>query len=126
MKSIKKFALSAVAMAMILGLVACADMTRGENTAIGAGTGAVAGAILTDGSAGGIIGGAIVGGVIGHEAGRYNSRHPADRYYYNETDGRYYHRHYQSAHRKVRCNDGVVVRAKKNACRNHGGARYYW
>ena len=38
---------------------------RDQNTAVGAGIGGVAGAILTDGSAVGTVGGAVVGGVIG-------------------------------------------------------------
>jgi len=51
-----------------LTMSACAGMTEQEkNTAIGAGVGAVGGAILTGGSTTGTIGGAAVGGVIGHE-----------------------------------------------------------
>ena len=41
--------------------------TQGKNTAIGAGAGAIGGAVLTGGSTAGTIGGAAVGGVIGHE-----------------------------------------------------------
>jgi osmotically inducible lipoprotein OsmB len=44
--------------------------TRDENTAIGAGVGGVAGAILTGGGALGTIGGAAVGGVIGNQIGK--------------------------------------------------------
>jgi osmotically inducible lipoprotein OsmB len=40
---------------------------QGQNTAVGAGIGAVGGAVLTGGSAIGTVGGAAVGGVIGHE-----------------------------------------------------------
>jgi osmotically inducible lipoprotein OsmB len=51
-----------------LSITACAGMTQQEkNTAIGAGVGAVSGAILTGGSTTGTLGGAAVGGVIGHE-----------------------------------------------------------
>jgi osmotically inducible lipoprotein OsmB len=51
-----------------LSISACAGMTQQEkNTAIGAGVGAVGGAILTGGSTTGTLGGAAVGGVIGHE-----------------------------------------------------------
>jgi osmotically inducible lipoprotein OsmB len=51
-----------------LALAACAGMTQQEkNTAVGAGVGAVGGAILTGGSAAGTLGGAAAGGVIGHE-----------------------------------------------------------
>lgn len=68
MKTLQRFALSTVAAAMLLGLVGCAGMSRqDQNTAIGAGAGAVAGSVLTGGSAVGTVGGAVVGGVIGHE-----------------------------------------------------------
>lgn len=68
MKNLHRFALSALAAAMLIGLGACADMSRQDrNTAIGAGAGAVAGSVLTGGSAVGAVGGAVVGGVIGHE-----------------------------------------------------------
>src|SRR5271170_5238493 len=70
MKTIQKFAVGTVAAAMLLGLGGCGGMSeRGENTAIGAGVGAVGGALLT-GSPVGVVGGAVVGGVIGHEACR--------------------------------------------------------
>lgn len=71
MKSIQRFTLSAVAAAMLLGLGGCADMSaQDKSTAIGAGVGAVGGAVLTNGSAVGTVGGAAVGGVIGHEVGK--------------------------------------------------------
>lgn len=70
-KSIRKFALSALAASMLLGLGACAGMTSQEkSTAIGAGVGAIGGSVLTGGSAVGTVGGAAVGGVIGHEVGK--------------------------------------------------------
>jgi len=54
--------------AACLGLTACAGMTQQEkSTAIGAGVGAIGGAILTGGSTTGTLGGAALGGVIGHE-----------------------------------------------------------
>lgn len=68
MKTLNKFAFSAVAAVMLLGLVGCSGMSQqGQNTAVGAGIGAVGGAILTGGSAVGTVGGAAVGGVVGHE-----------------------------------------------------------
>ncbi len=71
MKSINKFAYSAVTAAMLLGLIGCAGMSaQDKNTAIGAGVGAVGGAILTGGSGIGTAGGAAVGGIIGHEVGK--------------------------------------------------------
>lgn len=66
MKTMQRFAFSAVAAAMPLG--GCTGMSsRDQNTAVGAGVGAVGGAILTGGSAAGTTGGAAVGGIIGHE-----------------------------------------------------------
>jgi osmotically inducible lipoprotein OsmB len=68
MKTTKRVAFSAVAAAMLLGLGGCAGMSaQDKGTAIGAGVGAVGGAVLTSGSTLGTIGGAAVGGVVGHE-----------------------------------------------------------
>jgi osmotically inducible lipoprotein OsmB len=67
-KTMQRYALIAVAAAILLGLSGCSGMsTQEENTAIGAGVGAVGGAVLTGGSTIGTVGGAAVGGVIGHE-----------------------------------------------------------
>lgn len=71
MKTMQRFAVSAVAVAVLLGLGGCSGMsTRDKDTAIGAGIGAAAGAVLTGGSAFGTIGGAAVGGLIGNEVGK--------------------------------------------------------
>ncbi len=52
-------------------LSACSNWSkRDRNTAIGAGAGALGGAVLTDGSTLGTLGGAAVGGVIGHRVGK--------------------------------------------------------
>ena len=68
MKTIKSFAVNAVAISVLLGLGACSGMSaRDESTAIGAGIGAVGGAVLTGGSAIGTVGGAAVGGLIGNQ-----------------------------------------------------------
>ena len=68
MNTMHRFAIGTVAAAMLLGLGACAGMSRqDQNTVTGAGIGAVGGAILTGGSAVGTVGGAAVGGIIGHE-----------------------------------------------------------
>jgi len=57
-----------LALAIMLSLTSCEGMSRrSRNTAIGAGAGAVGGAILTNGSGLGTVGGAAVGGIIGHE-----------------------------------------------------------
>lgn len=71
MKTTRTTTMSIVAAALLLGLSGCSSMsTRDQNTAIGAGIGAVGGAILTGGSAIGTVGGAAVGGVIGNQVGR--------------------------------------------------------
>jgi osmotically inducible lipoprotein OsmB len=71
MKTMKSFAVSAIAVATVLGLGACSGMSqRDENTAIGAGIGAVGGAVLTGGSTVGTVGGAAVGGLIGNQIKR--------------------------------------------------------
>jgi osmotically inducible lipoprotein OsmB len=71
MKTMQRFAVSTVAVAVLLGLGGCSGMsTRDRDTAIGAGIGGVAGAVLTDGSAVGTIGGAAVGGLIGNQIGK--------------------------------------------------------
>ena len=65
MKSFKRIFIPAIAVVL---LNACSGMSQQDkNTAIGAGVGAVGGAVLTGGSAVGTVGGAAVGGVIGHE-----------------------------------------------------------
>lgn len=67
----KRVMTGALMTAALLGLSACAGMSRqGQDTAIGAGVGAVGGAALTGGSALGTLGGAAIGGVVGHEAGK--------------------------------------------------------
>jgi osmotically inducible lipoprotein OsmB len=71
MKTMQRFAVSTVAVAVLLGLGGCGGMShRDKSTAVGAGVGGVAGAVLTDGSAVGTIGGAAVGGVIGNQIGK--------------------------------------------------------
>ncbi len=71
MKTMQRFGVSVFAVAVLLGLGGCAGMsTQDKNTAIGAGVGGVAGAVLTGGSTLGTVGGAAVGGIIGHEVNR--------------------------------------------------------
>ncbi|MES2370312.1 MAG: glycine zipper 2TM domain-containing protein [Pseudomonadota bacterium] len=71
MKTTKMFAVSTLTMAVLLGLGGCSGMSaRDKSTAIGAGVGAVGGAVLTGGSAVGTVGGAAVGGVIGNQVGK--------------------------------------------------------
>lgn len=68
MNTIRKLAVNAAVVTMLIGMAGCAGMsTQDRNTAIGAGVGAVGGSVLTGGSAVGTVGGAAVGGVIGHE-----------------------------------------------------------
>jgi osmotically inducible lipoprotein OsmB len=62
-----------LALAVVSGVAVggCAGMsTRDKSTAVGAGVGAIGGAILTGGSAVGTVGGAAVGGVIGNQIGK--------------------------------------------------------
>jgi len=71
MKTAHKILANAVTLSLLVSLTACSGMSRRDtNTAIGAGVGGVAGAVLTNGSGLGTVGGAAVGGVIGHEVGR--------------------------------------------------------
>ena len=71
MKSIRRYAVSLSVAAVLLGLGACAGMSeQNRDTAIGAGVGAVGGAVLTGGSTLGTVGGAAVGGLIGNQVGK--------------------------------------------------------
>jgi osmotically inducible lipoprotein OsmB len=71
MKTKNNITLVLVSATLILSLSGCSNMsTRDKNTAIGAGVGAVAGAVLTGGSSLGTVGGAAVGGIIGNQIGR--------------------------------------------------------
>ena len=68
--SAKKFT-TLIAVACALSMTACGSMsTRDKSTAVGAGIGAVTGAVLTGGSAIGTVGGAAIGGVIGNQVGK--------------------------------------------------------
>jgi len=68
MKTMQRYAFGVLAAAVLLGAGGCSGMSqRDQNTAVGAGVGAVGGSILTGGSAVGTIGGAAVGGVIGNQ-----------------------------------------------------------
>ena len=67
MKTIRKYAVSAVAAAVLLGLGACAGMSTQDK---GTATGAVIGGVAANVMGGGLLGtaaGAAVGGVVGHE-----------------------------------------------------------
>ncbi len=67
----KKIGTMCVASVLLFSLAGCSSMTkRDRNTAIGAGAGAIGGAILTDGSPLGTIGGGVLGGVIDHQVGK--------------------------------------------------------
>ncbi|MCS2158808.1 osmotically-inducible lipoprotein OsmB [Scandinavium sp. H11S7] len=66
-----KMTAAVLAATLIMSLSACSNWShRDRNTAIGAGAGAVGGAVLTDGSALGTLGGAAVGGIIGHQVSK--------------------------------------------------------
>ncbi len=69
--NIKRAAGVLVVVMATLSVTACGHMSnRDRNTAIGAGVGAVGGAVLTDGSTLGSLGGAALGGIIGHQTSR--------------------------------------------------------
>jgi osmotically inducible lipoprotein OsmB len=71
MKTIRLLTSSALTVVVLLGLSACSSMSQQDkNTAIGAGVGGVAGAVLTGGSTVGTVGGAAVGGIIGNQVGK--------------------------------------------------------
>ncbi len=71
MRTINRRVLTLLAATAVVTLGACSGMsTRDKDTAVGAGVGAVGGAVLTGGSAIGTVGGAVVGGVIGNEVGK--------------------------------------------------------
>lgn len=58
----------AAALVLAVGLGACSNMSRqDQNTAVGAGVGAVGGAVLTGGGTIGTLGGAAIGGLIGNQ-----------------------------------------------------------
>ncbi len=69
--NIKRAAGVLVVVMATLSVTACGHMSnRDRITAIGAGVGAVGGAVLTDGSTLGTLGGAALGGIIGHQTSR--------------------------------------------------------
>lgn len=71
MTMMKTTVLRLIAVLLFVGLVGCSGMsTRDKSTAIGAGVGGVAGAVLTGGGVLGTVGGAAVGGVIGNQVGK--------------------------------------------------------
>jgi len=68
MKTIRKYSVTAVAAAVLIGLGGCAGMsTQDKGTATGAVLGGVAGNVLGGGGVLPTAAGAAVGGVIGHE-----------------------------------------------------------
>lgn len=71
MKTIQKFVFSMMTVAVLVSAAGCEGMSRqNKSAAIGAGAGAVGGAVLTGGSTLGTVGGAAVGGLIGNEVGK--------------------------------------------------------
>jgi osmotically inducible lipoprotein OsmB len=71
MKTNHRFTGMTLVLAISISLSACGGMsTRDKNTAIGAGVGAIGGAVLTGGGVLGTVGGAAVGGIIGNQIGK--------------------------------------------------------
>ncbi|MBC7697967.1 MAG: glycine zipper 2TM domain-containing protein [Bacteroidia bacterium] len=63
--------LTALTLTIVIATNGCSSMSaRDKSTAIGAGAGAVAGAVLTGGGTLGTLGGAAIGGVIGNQVGK--------------------------------------------------------
>lgn len=76
MKTLKSITLASLVCASLLSLGACSGMSaRDRNTAVGAGVGAVGGAVLTGGNGLGTVGGAAVGGFIGNQVDTNDSQH---------------------------------------------------
>lgn len=72
MKQIKKMV---IVFGVVLLTAGCSAMPeQDKSTAVGAGIGAVGGAVLTGGSAIDTVGGAAVGGVVGQEVSDYYGR----------------------------------------------------
>lgn len=69
MKSLqRKSLIFSTLLILALSTSGCGSMSsRGKSTALGAGIGAVGGAVLTGGSAVGTVGGAAIGGVVGNQ-----------------------------------------------------------
>ena len=71
MTKMNRMTTSVVITTFLLSLGGCAGMSsRDKSTAIGAGVGGVAGAVLTNGGVLGTVGGAAVGGIIGNQIGK--------------------------------------------------------
>ena len=71
MNATQRRSLVATAATFLIGLGGCAGMSeQDKGTAVGAGAGAIGGAVLTGGSAIGTVGGAVVGGVIGNQVAK--------------------------------------------------------
>lgn len=71
MKSISKSVFTGLVIVGVVLTSGCANLSKHDrNTITGAGVGAVAGAILTDGSSIGTVGGAAIGGYIGNQVRR--------------------------------------------------------
>lgn len=80
MKTVQGFTGGCVTLVILIGLGGCSGMSRQEqNTAVGAGVGAVAGAALTDGHPAGVVGGAVVGSLRGHGVGGSDNYRNRDR-----------------------------------------------
>ena len=75
MITIRRNIVSMAFITVIFVLSGCSGMSsRDRNTALGAGIGAVGGAVLTGGSTIGTVGGAAVGGVIGNQIGNKKNK----------------------------------------------------
>jgi osmotically inducible lipoprotein OsmB len=68
MKNLNKQVVAIFLYLLVMALSSCSGMSaRDKSTAVGAGIGGVAGAVLTGGGVLGTVGGAAVGGIIGNQ-----------------------------------------------------------
>ena len=75
MEKMRRIMIRAAFLTVIAVVSGCSGMsTRDRNTALGAGVGAVGGALLTNGSTLGTVGGAALGGVIGNQIGNSKNK----------------------------------------------------
>lgn len=71
MTTLKSISRNIVLTTLLISMAGCAGMSsRDKSTALGAGVGAVGGAVLTGGGVLGTVGGAAVGGIIGNQIGK--------------------------------------------------------
>ncbi|KAA0889450.1 hypothetical protein [Pusillimonas sp. ANT_WB101] len=119
MHTFARFAcVGALAMAMVSG--AHASDRKTTNTLLGAGLGAAAGAVMSEGDPMLILGGAAAGGVLGNVLTVNSHSHSHGHKHYKNSRG---HKHYKKHgwdHRGKNWNRGHYKKAKYSRNRHHG------